>query len=156
MVYDPELAPPPDPRGDRRIMWILGVLTVALLAGLGLAEYLRSHSSTSQKNAAKAYLTDVQKRDFTAAYGRFCPTEKAKVSAATFTAKLQSAAARGRGLSSFDVVSGNSSQHVPGGGSADVAQADVKLSNGQSAVVTLLLSKSGGGLCVLDPGTDLF
>jgi hypothetical protein len=156
MVYDPELAPPPDPRGDRRIMWILGVLTVVLLAGLGLAEYLRSHSSTQQKNAAKAYLTDLQKHDFTAAYGRLCPAEQAKIPAAAFATKLKNAVARGRGVSSFDVVSGNSSQHVAGGGSADVAQADVRLANGQKAVATLLLIKSGGRLCVLDPGTELF
>ena len=156
MVYDPELAPPPDPRGDRRIMWILGVLTVVLLAGLGLAEYLRSHSSTQQKNAAKAFLTDVQKRDFAAAYGQLCTAAQAKIPAATFAGKLQSAAARGRGVSSFDVVSGNSSQHVMGGGSADVAQADVRLANGQKAVATLLLVRSGGRLCVLDPGADLF
>jgi hypothetical protein len=155
MVYDPELAPPPDPRGDRRIMWILGVLTVALLAGLGLAEYLRSHSSPQQKNAAKAYLTDLQKHDFTAAYGRLCPAAQAKTPAAAFATKLQNAAARGRGVSSFDVVSGNSSQHVTGG-SADVAQADVRLANGQKAVATLLLITSGGRLCVLDPGTELF
>jgi hypothetical protein len=137
-------------------MWILGVLTVALLAGLGLAVYVRSHSSAKQKDAAKAFLTDVQKRDFAAAYGQFCPGEQSKISAATFTAKLQSAAARGHGIGTFDVLSGDSSQQVAGGGSADIAQADVKLSNGQSAVVTLLLSKSAGRVCVLDPGTALY
>jgi hypothetical protein len=156
MAYDPELAPPPDPRGDRRILWIVGVLTVLLLAGLGFAEYLRSHASGSQKNAAGAFLRDVQNRNLTSAYARFCPAEQARLSQASFTTALQKAAARGHAISSFDIVSGNSTQRVPGGAWADVAQGTVKFSNGQDTVVTILLERSGGRLCVLDAGKDLF
>jgi hypothetical protein len=157
MVYDPELAPPPDPRGDRRVMWILGVLTVVLVAGLGLALYLRSHSSSTQKNTANAFLRDVRDRQFTAAYARLCPIEQAKIAATTFASSLQEAAGRGRGLRSYDIVSARSSQLTGGGsGTAPVVQAEARVADGQSTVLTLVLGSSGGQQCVLSGERDLF
>jgi hypothetical protein len=157
MVYDPELAPPPDPHGDRRVMRILGVLTVVLVAGLGLALYVRSHSSSTQKNTANSFLRDVRDRQFTAAYTRLCPSEQANIAATRFASSLQSAAGRGRGLRSYDIVSARSSQLIDGGpGTAPVVQADVRIADGQSIVITLVLGSSGGQQCVLSGERDLF
>jgi hypothetical protein len=155
MVYDPELAPPPDPQGDRRLLWIVGVLTVLLLAGMGLALYVRSHSAGKEKNAANAFVSDVRDHRFGAAYARLCPGKQAKISQPKFTASVQNAAAHGHGVRSFHFLSGNSSQHVTSGsGTAHVAQGTVVFTNGQSAVLTLLLDASHE-MCVLDADQNL-
>ena len=157
MVHDPALAPPPDPQGDRRVMWILGVLTLALVAGMGLALYVRSHASSTQKHTANAFLGDVRDRQFPAAYARLCPSEQAKIPAATFASALQRAAGRGHGLSSYDIVSARSSQLINGGpATAPVVQADAKRADGQSTVITLVLGSSGGQQCVMSGERDLF
>ena len=157
IAWDPELAPQPDPRGDRRAMWIIGVLTVALIAGLGFAMYVRSHASSTQKHTSNAFLGAVRDRQFTAAYARLCPGEQAQITAATFAASLQGAAGRGHGLRSFEFVSGRSAQLIRGGpDSAPVAQADARLTNGQSTVITLVLGSAGGQQCVQSGERDLF
>ncbi|HEX4433134.1 MAG TPA: hypothetical protein VHZ96_27935 [Frankiaceae bacterium] len=157
MVYDPELAPAPDPQGDRRVMRILAVLTVVLIAGLGLAIYVRSHASSTQKNTVNAFLGDVRDRQYTAAYARLCPGEQASLSATAFASSLQAAVRQGHGLNSFTFVSGRSSQLIKGGpASAPVAQADARLTNGQSTVITLVLGSSGGQQCVVSGERDLF
>ncbi|HEX4019422.1 MAG TPA: hypothetical protein VHX15_21995 [Frankiaceae bacterium] len=149
VVYDPDLAPPPDPRGDRRVMTILGVLTVVLIAGLGLGFYARGHASPKEIGAANAFLRDVRDHQFTAAYGRLCPSTQATTSEAKFTGPLQKAVAKGHGVSTFDIVSANTSQHVlTGSGSANVAQGTVFFADGKNTVVTILLSKPEG-FCVL-------
>jgi hypothetical protein len=157
MAYDPELAPPPDPRGDRRVMWILGVLTVVLIAGMGLALFVRSHASSTQKKTVNAFLSDVRDHRYAAAYARLCPSEQADIAAPAFASALQGAAGRGHGLRSYDGVSARSSQLVDGGpGTAPVVQADARLTDGQSTVVTLVLGSSGGHQCVMSGERDLF
>jgi hypothetical protein len=157
MAYDPELAPAPDPQGDRRVMWILAVLTVLLVAGVGLAFYVTSQASSTQKKTTDAFLGAVRDRNFTAAYARLCPGEQAKVSAATFATSLQGAVRRGHGLSSFRFVSGRSAQLINGGpATAPVAQADARLTNGQSTVITLVLGSAGGQQCIASGERDLF
>jgi hypothetical protein len=154
MVYDPELAPPPDPDGDRRLLRIIGALTVLLVIGLGFAFYERTQLSPKVTSAAKGFLKDVQGRNFTAASSRLCPGTK--ITAVKLTTDLGRAAARGHGLRSYKVVSGYTSQAVAGGGTAHVAQADATFTNGQTGVVTILIRSSNGRDCVFDPGTDLF
>jgi hypothetical protein len=157
IAYDPDLAPPADPRGDRRVMWIIGVLTLALIAGVGLAYYVRSHSSGTQKNTANAFLGDVHDRRFAAAYARLCPAERAKIVPTKFASSLRSAAAHGRGIRSYDIVSARSGQLIDRGAhTAPVVQAEAVRDDGQSTVITLVLDSSQGQQCVLSGEQDLF
>jgi hypothetical protein len=138
-------------------MAVLGVLTLVLVAGLGLAFYVRSHASSTQKNTSNAFLGAVRDRQFSAAYARLCPGEQASLSATAFASSLQGAVRQGRGLSSFTFVSGRSAQLIKGGpATAPVAQSDARLTNGQSTVITLVLGSSGGKQCVMSGERDLF
>ncbi len=145
MIYDPALAPPPDPRGDRRIMSVIAVLTVLLVAGMGLALYLQRAFGDGAEERGRPFLSDVRRiATSPPPMAGSAPAPRPPRRRARSPLRCSAAAGRGHGVSSFDKVSANSAQLLPGGGTADVAQAAVRFADGASTVATILLGRSGG------------
>ncbi len=155
LPYNPYQAPLPKRGGVGRLLWVLCTLGVLVLGGCGVGIYFLATSVTKNADEVNSFLRDVRDQRFTAAYQHLCPGIRAGVAATQFTGALQAAAARGHGVSSFDITSSNTSVST-GSGSTRTASGTVTFNGGVSTPVTFALDKSGGSLCILTGYSALF
>ncbi|HEX4019420.1 MAG TPA: hypothetical protein VHX15_21985 [Frankiaceae bacterium] len=156
--YAPNQAPLPKRGGYRRLFWILGTVGVLVLGGCGVGIFFAVNSVGKDIHAANAFLSDVRHSQFTAAYQRLCSSEQARGTADQFAADLQAAAARGHGVTGYNINSGNTTENFGSGGSSTSHSAGgtVNFASGESERVTLVLQDAHGQLCVLSGYEGLF
>jgi hypothetical protein len=156
---NPYQAPLPKRGGYRRLFWILGTVGLLVLGGCGVGIYFAVNSVSKDIHAANAFLSDVRSHQFTAAYQRLCSSEQSRGSAAEFAADLQSAAARGHGVTRYNINSANTSENFGSDGSSGTsrtASGTVTFASGDTEQVTLGLRDAGNHLCVSSGYEGLF
>jgi hypothetical protein len=144
--------PLPKRGGLKRLIWLLSVLGVLVLGGCATGIYFLVGALSKNADAVNAFLKDVRDQRFSAAYDRLCPSAQAAQPRAEFTDGLHSAAADGRGVSSYDITS--SKTQTTNGSTERTAGGDVTFGDGRTRDITFSLGKSNGTLCI-NGGYDL-
>lgn len=148
-AYVPYRAPLPKRGGYKRLLLILGTVGLLVLGGCGVGIYFAASSVSKDIHAANVFLGDVHNKQFAAAYQRLCPSEQHRGTETQFAGLLQTAAARGHGVSRFDIKSASTTENFGSdSGTTRTAGGTVTFTSGDSAHVTFDLGSSGGQLCI--------
>lgn len=144
--FNPYQAPLPKRGGFTRLLWILCTVGLLVLGGCGVGIYYLAHTLSRNADAANSFLRDVRDQRFEAAYGRLCPAQRAAEPSTVFVSALQAAVARNHRVTSFDIVSVNT---TPSNGVTErTAGASVRFGDGDNLTSTFRLEKSGSKICI--------
>jgi hypothetical protein len=143
--FNPYAAPPPQ-RSIKRLVLIVSIVALLALGGCGVGIYYIFRNVGKNADTVNAFLRNVRDQRFGAAYGQLCPAARAAQSAGTFVQDLTSAAARGHGVTSFDINSVNTTS--TNGVTTRTAGGAVRFADGANRTITFTLGKSGSRLCV--------